>query len=205
MRGRRWWQIGGFVAGGVLVIFGAAALWLGIDGYQTVHDELKREQIVGGSDMSPEEIRATAQEAKLPATIELPSCNVVDKEIDNGDKARCFAQYMRIHALEATGGLSYAQMGRFQAADNPGDANGTNDQEAAAKDDSGNPISNPQRNIWINETALATALNVSYMAEKIALFGIIVGIALLLAGIGFIILAYAVFGLRPETTAQPAG
>ena len=46
----------------------------------------------------------------------------------------------------------------------------------------------------MTETALTTALNVSYMAQQIALFGLIVGIALLLSGIGFIILALIVLG-----------
>jgi hypothetical protein len=87
-------------------------------------------------------------------------------------------------------------------ASDPANAAGTNDEEKAAKDDNGNPISNPQRNIWINETALATALNVSYMAEKIALFGIVVGVALVLTGIGLVILALAVFG-RDRPVAQP--
>jgi hypothetical protein len=43
----------------------------------------------------------------------------------------------------------------------------------------------------VTAIALSTALNVSYMTEQIALFGIVVGIALLLSGIGFIILASA--------------
>jgi hypothetical protein len=34
------------------------------------------------------------------------------------------------------------------------------------------------------------------MAEMLSIFSIVVGIALLLAGIGFVILAYAVFGRR---------
>ena len=204
MRGRRIWEIGGFIAGAVLILFGAAALYLGINGYQTVHDELDKEYIVGGSDMTPEEIQAAVQEAGLPEEIELPSCDVVDAEIDTGSKARCFAQYMRIHALESTGGLTYAQMGRFQSADDPGNPAGTSDEEAAAKDEEGNPISNGQRNLWINETALATALNVSYMAEQIAIFGIVVGIALILTGIGLIILAYAVFGLSERSTPAEA-
>jgi hypothetical protein len=204
MRSGRIWAIGGFVAGGLLVVFGVAALYLGIDGYRTVHDELDKEYIVGGSDMSPDEIEKAAQEANLPESIELPSCDVVDEGIDTGTEARCFAQYMRIHALEATGGLTYAQMGRFQSADDPGDPKGTNDPEAAAKDENGNPISNPQRNLWINETALSTALNVSYMAEQLALFGIVVGIALVLTGIGLIVLAYAVFVRRPGEGAPVA-
>jgi hypothetical protein len=202
MRGRRVWEIGGFVAGGVLIVIGAVALWLGVAGYQTVGDELSREAIVGGADMTPASIQKEAQEAGLPASVELPSCDVVDESIDTGSEARCFAQYMRIHALEATGGLTYAQMGRFQAASDPSNPAGTNDEEKAAKDDSGKPVSNPQRNIWINETALATALNVSYMAGQIALFGIVVGVALVLAGIGFVILALAVFG-RERPVAEP--
>jgi hypothetical protein len=194
MRGTRLWQIGGFISGAVLILFGVVALFLGINGYQTVGDELSKEQIVGGSDMAPAEIQKAASEAGLPDTIDLPTCDVVDETIDTGSEARCFAQYMRIHALEATGGLSYAQMGRFQAAAKPDDPAGTSDETAAAKDESGQPISNGARNIWINETALATALNVSYMAEKISVFGIVVGVALILTGIGLVILAFAVFG-----------
>jgi hypothetical protein len=194
MKGRTVWEIGGFVSGAVLIVIGAVALYLGIDGYRTVQDELDKEYIVGGSDMAPEEIRAAAEQAGLPDTIALPSCDVVDEEIDTGTEARCFAQYMRIHALESTGGLTYAQLGRFQSAANPGDPEGTSDEEAAAKDANGRPISNPQRNLWITETALATALNVSYMAQQISIFSIVVGIALLLTGVGLVILAFAVFG-----------
>ena len=43
-------------------------------------------------------------------------------------------------------------------------------------------------------TALSTALNVSFMAYNLALFGVVVGIALLLSGIGFIILAILALG-----------
>jgi hypothetical protein len=205
MRATRLWEIGGFISGAVLILFGVGALYLGINGYQTVGDELSKEQIVGGSDMAPAEIQKAASEAGLPDTIDLPTCDVVDETIDTGDEARCFAQYMRIHALEATGGLSYAQMGRFQSADNPDDPAGTSDDTAAAKDENGQPISNGARNLWINETALATALNVSYMAEKISVFGIVVGVALILTGIGLVILAFAVFGRnRSEGEVSPA-
>ena len=205
MRATRLWEIGGFISGAVLILFGVGALYLGINGYQTVGDELSKEQIVGGSDMAPAEIQKAASEAGLPDTIALPTCDVVDETIDTGDEARCFAQYMRIHALEATGGLSYAEMGRFQSAAKPDDPAGTSDETAAAKDENGQPISNGARNIWITETALATALNVSYMAEKISVFGIVVGIALILTGIGLVILAFAVFGRnRSEGEVSPA-
>jgi hypothetical protein len=198
MRGRRIWEIGGFISGAVLIVFGVVALFLGINGYQTVGDELSKEQIVGGSDMAPGEIQKAASEAGLPETIELPTCDVVDESIDTGGEARCFAQYMRIHALEASGGLTYAQMGRFQSAAEPDDPAGTSDDAAAAKDESGNPISNGARNLWVTETALATALNVSYMAEQISIFSIVVGVALILTGIGLVIIAFAIFGREHE-------
>jgi len=198
------WEIGGFISGAVLIVFGAVALYLGVNGYQTVHDELDKEYIVGGSDMAPDEIQAAAEEAGLPERIELPSCDVVDEEIDTGAEARCFAQYMRIHALESTSGLSYAEMGRFQSAANPDDPAGTSDEEAATKNESGTPVSNGARNLWINETALATALNVSYMAEQISIFSIVVGVALLLTGIGLVILAFAVFGRAPKRSGPGA-
>ena len=59
----------------------------------------------------------------------------------------------------------------------------------------------------MTETALTTALNVSYMAERLSVFGLVVGIALLLTGLGLVILAFAVFGREPAaaTAAQRAG
>ncbi len=193
MSTRRVLEIGGIAAGVVMVAFGIGALVLGINAHSTVGDELTREVIVGSPDMKPAEIEKAVQEAGL-TNVTIPSCDVAGKEIKTGTDARCFAQYMRIHALESSGGLTYAEMGRFVAAANPNDPKGTSDEAAAAKDDNGEPISNGARNTWVTETALATALNVSYMAEQIAVFGIVVGIALLLSGIGFIILALVVLG-----------
>jgi hypothetical protein len=195
MNTRRILELGGIAAGVLMVAFGIGALALGINARDTVGDELKREFIVGSPDMTPAETERAVQEAGL-RNVEIPSCDVAEKEIKTGGDARCFAQYMRIHALESSGGNTYAQMGRFVAEANPNDPKGTSDEAAAAKDESGEPISNDARNTWVTETALSTALNVSYMAEQIALFSIVVGIALLLSGIGFIILAFAVLGGR---------
>ena len=101
---------------------------------------------------------------------------------------------------------TYAQMGRFQSAANPSDQKGTNDETAAAKDSTGQPVANAARNIWVTETALTTALNTSYMAAQLSVFGIVVGIALLLTGIGLMILALAVLGGRfREEAAETAG
>jgi hypothetical protein len=193
MNTRRILELGGLAAGVLMVAFGIGSLVLGINARSTVRDELKREFIVGSDDMSPAEIEKAVKEAGL-SNVPIPSCDVAEKAIETGTDARCFAQYMRIHALESSGGNTYAQMGRFVASADPSDPKGTSDEAAAAKDEDGKPISNGARNTWVTETALSTALNTSYMAEQIGLFSVVVGIALLLSGIGFIILALLVLG-----------
>jgi hypothetical protein len=189
MTKRKLLEYGGVAAGVVMIAIGVVSLVLAIDGRNEVRSSLKQEAIVGSPDMTPDAIATEAKEAGLPASINLPTCNVADQAIDTGAEAKCFAQYMRIHALESTGGLTYAQMGRFQSAANPDDPAGTNDEAAAAKDENGQPVANGARNIWVTETSLSTALNVSFLAENIAMFGVVVGMALLLSGIGFMILA----------------
>ena len=177
-------EIGGYVAAAVLIVFGAAAIYMGVQGRSTVSDSIKNEQIVGSADMTPSAITAEAKAAGL-TNVSIPSCSVANKAIQSGTDARCFAEYMRIHALEASGGLTYSQMPRYATED----GKGTNDAAAAQKGANGQPMDNAARNIWVTETALATALNTSFLATQIANFGIVVGIALLLTGIGFAILA----------------
>ena len=193
MTGRRILEIGGIIAGTLMIAFGVGALVMSINARNTVKDEVTAEQIVGSADMNPAAIKVAMTEAGLK-NVAAPTCTIADQPVENGSDARCFAQYMRIHALEASGGLTYSQMGRFVAAKDPSNPAGTSDETAAAKDASGAPVANAARNTWVTETALTTALNVSYMAQQIALFGLIVGIALLLSGIGFIILALIVLG-----------
>jgi hypothetical protein len=186
---------GGVAAGIVLIAFGVAAIVLGVNGRSTVHSSLGLEQIVGTPDMTPAAIKVEAQKAGLPATIKLPTVAVAGKAINTGDRARAFASYMRIHVLEATQGYTYAQMGRFQAlASTPkaelASPGATNNPKYAVIDaKTQQPVDSGARNIWVTETALTTALNTSYMAEQLAVFGIVVGVALLLSGVGFLILA----------------
>ncbi len=178
-------EIGGILAAVVLVAFGLAAVVMGFQGRSTVTDNLAAQKIVGSPDMTPTAITAEAKKAGLNvSTITIPTCSVANKTVDSGSSARCFAQYMNIHALEATGGKVYSEMPRYATAD----GKGTN-VDAAALKRNGQPVDNPARNVWINETALATALNTSYMADQVSLFGIVVGVALLLAGLGFAILS----------------
>ena len=193
---RKLLEWGGFAAGAVLVAFGVVAIVMGFSGRATVADSLKQEKIVGSADMTPALIAKEAKEAGL-TNVDLPTVAVAGKAIDSGPRARAFASYMRIHALEATGGYTYAQMGRFTAKSDAPKAElavggGTDNPQFALIDAaSKQPVANGARNLWVTETALTTALNTSYMADRLGLFGIVVGIALLLRGIGFIVLAFA--------------
>ncbi|HZT53019.1 MAG TPA: hypothetical protein VE995_01410 [Gaiellaceae bacterium] len=218
---RKLLEIGGIVAAVVLVAFGVVAIAMGVSGRDTVGSELKQQKIVGTADMTPTAIKAEAAKAGL-RNVSLPTCSVAGKAITSGPLARCFAEYMRIHALEATGGYVYSEMGMYaakpgapQSALMPG--GGTNDARYAQVDPkTKQPLSNGARNVWVTETALTTALNSSYMADRMALFGIVVGVALLLSGIGFAILAvggtlrnaepaldWRRFGRRPKAPAVP--
>ena len=173
-RGRK---IAGLTAAAVLAIFGIASVVSGIDGRSTVQDALVQEAVVGTPDMTPAAIAAKAKGAGL--NVDTPTCSVAGKSIDSGADARCFAEYMRIDALTATQGKTYAQMPRFATED----GKGTNIESEALVVD-GRPMNNPARNVWVTATTLMTALNTSYMAEQVALFGIAVGAMFLLLGLG---------------------
>jgi hypothetical protein len=198
---RKLFEWGGFAAGAILVAFGVVAIIMGFSGRATVADSLKLEKITGTPDMTPALIAKEAKAAGLTG-VSLPTVSVAGKAINSGPRARAFASYMRIHALEATGGFTYSQMGRFTAKPDTPKAQlavggGTDNSQYALIDaTSKQPIANGARNLWVTETALTTALNTSYMADRLGLFGIVVGIALLLSGIGFIVLAFAALHRR---------
>jgi hypothetical protein len=176
---KKLYEYGGIAASIVLIVFGVGAVVAGLAGRDQVRSELAREQIVGTPDMK----------------------GVANKQVDTGGEARDFAAAMRKHTLEATGGKTYAQMPRFQG------KNGqpTNDEKLAAVDPkSGKPVDNPARQIWVTETALTSALNTAYFAENVALFSIVMGIALLLTGAGFGVVTLRLLR-REQTSASRAG
>jgi hypothetical protein len=169
----------GIAASCVMIVIGIASIVVGYDGRSTVRDELARENIVGTPDMK----------------------GVANEKIDTGQEARNFAAGMREHTLADTGGLTYAEMPRFL------DDNGkpTHDEKAAAIDPkSGEPVSNPARTLWVTETALTTALNTSFFAESVATFTIVVGFALLLAGLGFLVLTLRLPWRKEDTATTQA-
>lgn len=188
--------LGGVVACVVLLVAGIAYVVIGVQGRDEVRDTLRQEQIVGTPDMKPGGIQTEVNVG------ELPSCDVAGKPIDSGERAKCFASYMRVHALESTEGLTYAQMGRYL------DENGeqTSDEAEAAKDPTtGRPVENGARNLWVTETALATGLNMSFFAEQVSLFAIVIGVCVILIGIGLGVLTVATWGFAPWRAGVPRG
>ena len=181
---RKLLEFGGIAASVVLIAFGIGSIIIAANGRDTVRSSLAAEHIVGTEDST------------IPGHL-----------VDTGAEARAFADVMRAHTLEATGGLTYAEMDRFL------DENGkpTSDENLAAKTPAGQPVENGLRNMWVTETALTTALNTAYFGEQVALFSMIMGVALLLVGIGFLVLTLtALRSVRTERanraapTAKPA-
>ncbi len=173
------YRYGGVFASIVLIAIGVGSLYMGVDGRDRVRTELAREQIVG-----------------------TPDSTIPGQAVDTGGEAQAFANVMRKHTLEATGGQTYAQMGHYV------DASGkaTDDEAAAAKDPkTGKAVENPARGIWISSTAFQTALNTAYFAESVATFVIVIGAALLLVGIGLLVLTIRLLDRPVRATARPAG
>ena len=179
MSHRKLWEIGGFVAGGVLIVFGIVAIFLGVNGFidDPRLDQGRGDHVRHGRRSGRCEVRRAvgrrASRDRRPGALLRPV------------HARSRARVDGRADLRADGALPVGE--------DPDDPAGTSEPTEAAKAD-GQPISNAARDIWITETALTTALNVCYMAERLAVFGIVVGVALLLTGIGLVILAFAVFG-----------
>jgi len=165
---RRIFEYGGWIAGVVLVAFGIVAIVMGVNGRNEVRNALAAQQITA----TPDAGEITGGKLKP------------GQAITNGAEAKQFALVMEHHTLEATEGKRYAEMGRFLTPS----GEDTSDEALAAKQN-GRPVENGLRNMWVTETALTTALNMSFMAEQLSLFGIVVGVALLLTGVGFFVLA----------------
>jgi hypothetical protein len=193
---KRFWSYAGVAASIVLVAFGIGAIVAATSGRSEVRRDISREAVVGTPDMTPKAIAAEAKQAGL-TNVSLPTCSVANKTVDTGSEAKCFASYMRIHTLEATGGQTFAEMPHYATAD----GKGTNDVKAALVQN-GKPVDNAKRNIWINEMALSTALNTSFFAEQVSMFSLVMGIAMLLSGVGFLVLTVRL--LVPATRLRKA-
>ena len=112
----KFFKYAGIAASVLLIAFGIGMVATGSSARSTVNDNLAQEHITGTPDMTPALIAAAVKESKLEG-VTIPTCSVADKPINDGASAKCFASYMRIHALEATGGRTFSQMGQYLTAD----------------------------------------------------------------------------------------
>jgi hypothetical protein len=177
--GRRFFVIGGVVASFVLVAFGFASVVIGYQGREEVRDSLRQENIVGSDDST------------IPGQL-----------VDTGSEARAQADVIRMHMLERTEGLTYAEMGRFATPD--GNPAGTSNPDEALKNDAGNPVPNSLRDQWVTATALTTSLNTAYFAEQVGLFSMVMGVALILTGGGFAVLTWGALRKAEPVKAEAA-
>ena len=91
-------RIGGYISGGVLIVFGIVVIALGVWGFSFARDHIEREGITFGPATDPAVQEHAEQWAGEP--------------VDTGRKALAMAEIMREHTLAGTGGLTYAEMGR---------------------------------------------------------------------------------------------
>lgn len=143
------------VLGLVLVGAGAYTASRGFDAKDQVRSELIAQKIT------------TPEDASIP--------NV---RVDSAATARSMADIIGKHAEEATGGKTYAELGRFLAK-NGGD---TSDEKLAATGADGKPIANPVRNVAFQASALRTSLYTSVMAFNVA--DLVVGLAAMMVALG---------------------
>lgn len=136
------------------------------------------------------------QNVVTPADASIPNTPV-----NSIPTALSMAAIIQEHAAKYTGGLSYAEMGRFAV--ESGDPVGTSNADEALKDENGNPVANAARNTQLTASGLVTSLSLSAMAIGISYGAIALGIAFTMLGLAVAVLGYAVQGLiTPEAIRQ---
>ncbi len=118
-------------------------------------------------------------------------------QVNNIPTALSMADIIQHHAASSSDGLTYAEMGRFAAAD--GNPAGTSNPEEALLDDNGSPVANGARNTQLTAAGLVTSLSLSAMAIGVSYAAILLGIGFFLLGLVIAGLGYALLGLiTPE-------
>jgi len=173
--------IGLVIIGLVFVAGGIYTLVQGFDAKASVRDQL------------------VAQNITTPPDADIPNVLVQDAET-----AHAMANIIGHHALEATGGKTYAEMGRFLTPDG-GD---TSDEAAALKDENGNPVANPLRNVAFQASALQSMLHSAHLAFEVSdlvigLGALIVVLGAAVGGIGVALGALAIPALARRFEVEP--
>jgi hypothetical protein len=149
----------------VFVGAGVYTLFRGFDARNQVSEELAAQNIV------------TPEDASIPNAV-----------VDDADTATAMADIINVHAMESTGGLTYAEMGRFVSAENPDDPAGTSNPDEALIGDNGQPVPNSARNTALTAANLRTSLYTSVLAFNVT--DLVVGV-----GAMIVVLGLAVGGL----------
>jgi hypothetical protein len=122
-----------------------------------------------------------------------PDAAIPNARVKSAATAEAMADIIDVHAREATGGLTYSEMGRFLAAN--GDAGGTNDEKAAVLGNDGKPVANPMRNVAFQASSLRTSLYTSVMAFNVADLVVGLGAMILVLGVAVGGMGFALAGL----------
>ena len=173
------------VFGAVFVAAGGYTVYRGFDARDQVTEELVAQNIT------------TPEDASIPNAL-----------VDDPATARSMADIIQVHALEATNGLTYSEMGRYQAKADPADPAGTDDETAALIGETGQPVSNPMRNVAFQASALRTSLYSSVMAFEVStlvtgLGVLILALGVAIGGLGVALAALALPGLARRFHVEP--
>lgn len=160
------------VLGIVFLGAGGYTITRGFDARDQVRDELVAQAVV------------TPEDARIP-----------NARVDDARTAKAMADIIDVHAREASGGKTYAELGRYLAVGG-GD---TNDAAEVVKGADGKPVANPIRNTAFQASALRTSLYTSVMAFNVA--DLVVGLGVMMLALG---LAVAGVGVALAGLAFPA-
>ena len=116
-----------------------------------------------------------AQNITTPEDASIPNTRVT-----NIATAKSMADIIDKHARESSEGLTYAELGRFMAAD--GAVAGTSDPEQALLGADGKPVPNALRNSAFQAASLRTSLYTSVMAFEVG--NLVVGLGLMVLVLG---------------------
>ena len=148
------------VAGACTTAAGVGLIAVGLWGRLDVRRGLARERIVSTPDAKPPSRPVTSPAA-----------------------ARSMAEVIRENTLSATSGKTYGETAPYV------DPNGqpTGDRDVAAKDAvTGAPVESPDHALWIQSTALQTALMEAYLAARLAELTVALGATFVGVGAGLV-------------------
>ena len=165
------------VFGLVFVAAGFYTVTRGFDAKDQVREELLAQNIT------------TPEDASIP-----------NARVDDARTAEAMADIIDVHAREATGGLTYSELGRFMTPD--GDPAGTSNEDEAVIGGDGRPVANPVRNVAFQASALRTSLFTSTMAFNVADLVVGLGAMMLVLGVAIGGVGVALGGLAIPALAR---